>query len=50
MSEIGPAISAHPWWFAAGVAIAVFVAGWIIVGGELLQRRYRDHIFGPRSR
>ena len=48
VNEIGPTLSAHPWWIVAGVAIAVFVAGWIIVGGELLEHRYKQHMFGRR--
>jgi hypothetical protein len=48
MSEISDLVTDHPWWIAAAAAVAVFVAVWIVAGGDLLERRYRSDIFGPR--
>jgi hypothetical protein len=49
MSQLGDVFAHHPWWMAAAMVLAATVALWIIVGGELLEKRHGEHIFGPEE-
>ncbi len=49
MSEIGTAVSHHPWWMVAAVIAPLTVFLWVMVGSVLLEHRYGGHIFAGRE-
>jgi hypothetical protein len=47
MSQMNDVLANHPFWVVAAIGLAVTVAAWIIIGGELLEKRHGPHMFGP---